>query len=82
MKSNNSDQTWFYCCSSLFIVTPSVVLCFVVRYFVSILACNGHDGEERACCSAWFVLLVSRDCSVALPCGAMGLSAVCDCSIS
>ena len=28
------------------------------------------------------VLLVSRVCCVALPCGAMGLSAVCDCCIS
>ena len=29
-----------------------------------------------------FVFLVSRDCCVALPRGAMGLSAVCDCGIS
>ena len=29
-----------------------------------------------------FVFLVSRDCRVALPCGATGLSAVCDCGIS
>ena len=28
---------------------------------------------------ALFVFLVSRDCCVALPRGAMGLSAVCDC---
>ena len=35
------------------------------------------DGKVRAGC---FVCLpgVSRDCCVALPCGAMGLSAVCD----
>ena len=31
---------------------------------------------------AYFVFLVSRDCCVALPRGAMGLSAVCDCGIS
>ena len=31
---------------------------------------------------AYFVFLVSRDCCVALPCGAMGLSAVGDCGIS
>ena len=30
--------------------------------------------------SSW--CLVSRDCCVALPCGVMGLSAVCDYSIS
>ena len=29
-----------------------------------------------------FVFLVSCDCCVALPGGAMGLSAVCDCGIS
>ena len=29
-----------------------------------------------------FVFLVSSDCCVALPRGAMGLSAVCDCGIS
>ena len=38
--------------------------------------------EERAGCFAKFVFLVSRDCCVALPRGAMGLSAVCDCGIS
>ena len=36
---------------------------------------------ERPIC-AYFVFLVSRDCCVALPRGAMGLSAVCDCGIS
>ena len=34
-----------------------------------------------ACC-AKFVLLVSHDCCVAFPSGAVGLSAVCDCGIS
>ena len=36
-------------------------------------------GRERAGCFAYFVLLVSRDCCVAFPLSAMGLSAVCDC---
>ena len=36
----------------------------------------------RAGCFALFVFLVSRDCCVALPHDAMGLSAVCDCGIS
>ena len=48
-----------------------IVLCFVVRYFMSILVL-------QLC----LVFLVSRDCCVALPGGAMGLSAVCDCGIS
>ena len=39
-------------------------------------------GEERAGCFAWFVFLVPRGGWVALPRGAVGLSAVCDCGIS
>ena len=45
-------------------------------------SCNHLDGEERASCFALFVFLVFRDCCVALPRGATGLSAVCDCGIS
>ena len=37
---------------------------------------------KRAGCFALFVFLVPRDCCVALPIGAMCLSAVCDCGIS
>ena len=37
---------------------------------------------EGAGCFAWFVFLGSRDGWAALPRGAMGLSAVCDCGIS
>ena len=44
--------------------------------------CNHLDGEERACCFTLFVFMVSRDCCVALPNDATGLSAVCDCGIS
>ena len=40
------------------------------------------DEEERAGCFALFVFLVSRDCCVAFPHDATGLSAVCDCVIS
>ena len=58
-----------------------VVLCFVVRYFMSILVlqsiCWGR--ESWLLC---FVFLVSRGGGVALPRGAMGLSVVCDCGIS
>ena len=39
-------------------------------------------GEGRAVCFAWFVFMLSRDCCMALPRGAMDLSAVCDCGIS
>ena len=39
-------------------------------------------GEERAGYFALFEFLVSCDCCVALPLGATGLSAVCDCGIS
>ena len=59
-----------------------VVLCFVVRYFVSILvlqsSCLGGKGWLL-----WLVCLhVSRGYCVALPRGVMGLSAVCDYGIS
>ena len=37
---------------------------------------------KRAACFAYFIFLMSRDCCVALPRGAMGLSVVCDCGIS
>ena len=62
-----------------------IVLCFVVRYFMSILVLKSswwEREEERAGCFAQFVFLVSFDGLVALPRGAMGLSAVCDCGIS
>ena len=50
---------------------------------MSILVCNHLDGEESTGCFAKIVFfLVSCDCCVALPCGAIGLSAVCDCGIS
>ena len=56
-----------------------IVVCFVVRYFFGIILMGKR---ERAGCFAWFVFLVSRGGCVALPRGAMGLSAVCDCGIS
>ena len=51
----------------------------IVEYLTTM---HNLDREERAGCFAWFVFLVSRDWCVALPRGAMGLSAVCDCGIS
>ena len=56
-----------------------IVLCFVVRYFVSILVCSNLNGEERAGCFALFVFLASRDCCVVLTHDATCLSAVDDC---
>ena len=46
--------------------------------------CNHLDEEERACCFVFIVFQMSCYCFcfVALPHGAMGCSAVCDCGIS
>ena len=63
------------------------VLClslFGMHYFVSFLVCNHLKEEERAGCFGFVVLRTSCHCicSVALPYGAVGWSAVCDCGIS
>ena len=59
-----------------------IVLCFVVRYFMPILVLQSSwwGRESWLLCLVHF--LVSHDGWVALPHGAMGLSAVCDCGIS
>ena len=46
--------------------------------------CNHLDEEERAACFALIVFLMSCDCycSMALPHGPVGWSAVCNCGIS
>ena len=53
---------------------------FYVLLYVTLFSlwfCNHLDGEERAGCFAFiFAFLVSCDCCVTLPYGAMGLSAV------
>ena len=59
-----------------------VVLCVVVRCFVSVLVLRSSWWGGGAGCFAWFVFLVSRGGWAALPCGAAGLSGVCDCGIS
>ena len=61
-----------------------VCLCFVVNYFVSFLVCNHLEEEERAGCFAFIVLRMSCycKCSVNLPHGTVGWSAVCNCDIS
>ena len=41
------------CCLLLLSLWESIiVLCFFVRYYMSILVCNYLDGEERAGCFA------------------------------
>ena len=60
-----------------------VVLCFVVRCFVSVLVLQSSWwGGGGGFCFAWFVFLVSRGGRAALPRGAVGLSAIWDCGIS
>ena len=60
----------------------AIVLCFIVRWFVSILVLQSSWSGRESWLLCYFVLMVSRDCCVALPHGAMSLSAVCDCGIS
>ena len=72
--------TW--CWLLLPLLDSVIILCFVVRYIMSILVFNHLDGEESTGCFTLFVFLVSRDCCVAPPHDATALSAVCDCGIS
>ena len=58
-----------------------IVLCFVVRCFMSIPVFRSSWWGGGAGYFAWIIFLVSHDGFVALPCGAMGLTAVCDCGI-
>ena len=62
-----------FCNCSMF---SSALLCVHSSFTIILM------GKERAGCLALFVILLSRDCCVALPRGAMGLFAVCDCGIS
>ena len=71
----------------LFIVTPIVGVCNCSMFCCTLLYVSSSFaiilmGKRELVVFAWFVFLVSRDCCVALPRGAMGLSAVCDCGIS
>ena len=71
-------------CSLLFVWVSVFSPCFVIHYAVSFKFCNHLDGEKRIACFILTVFLVSCDsqCSVALPDGAVGWSAMCDCGIS
>ena len=69
-----------------FIDTPIVGVCNCSMFCCTFLHVHSSFAiilmGKRAGCFAYFVVLVSRDCCVALPRGVMGLSAVCDCGIS
>ena len=70
-------------CLLLLPLWDSVIdLCFVVRYFVSILVLQSSQLGRESWLPCFVCLLVSHDCCVALPHDVMGLSAVCDCGIS
>ena len=56
-----------FCCALLCVHSSFAIISMGKRELVALLL---------------FVLQVSRDCCVALPHDAMGLSAVCDCGIS
>ena len=73
----------------LFIVTPIVGVCSCSVFCCALLCVRSGVavvlvgvGGGGAGCFAWFVFLVSRGGWAALPRGAMGQSAVCDCGIS
>ena len=60
-------------------------VCFVMHYLASFLALQSSCREKkRATCFTLTVFLVSYDClwSLALPHGAVGWAAVCECDIS
>ena len=58
--------------------------CFVMYFLVAFKLCNHLDEEERASLLYFNCFLMSCGClrSVALPHGAVGCSALCDCGIS
>ena len=59
-----------------------IVLCFVVRYFVSILVLQSSRWGRESWLLCFVSFPMSHDCCVALPYGAMGLSAFFYCGIS
>ena len=72
----------FRCWMLLQLWDSVIVLCFVVGYFVSILVLQSSQWGRESWLLCFVCYLVSRDCCVALPRNARGLSAVCDCGIS
>ena len=71
------------CCWLLLQLWDSIfVLCFVVRYFVSILVLQSSWWGRKSWLLCFVCLPGSRNCCVALAHNVTGLSAVCDCGIS
>ena len=66
----------------LFIVTPIVGVCNFSMFCCTLLYVHSSFAIILMGCFAWFVLLVSCDCRVALSRGSTSLSVVCDCCIS
>ena len=70
------------------VVTPIVGFCSCTMFCCALLYVHSSFAiilmgkRERAGCFVLFVFLVSRDCCVALPHDATGLSTVCDCGVS
>ena len=59
------------------------IFCFTLLYVYPCFAIILMGKKELVVLlTVWFVFLVFCDCCVALPRGAMGLSAVCDCGVS
>ena len=60
------------------------VFVFIMHFFVSILVCNHLEENEKTGCFS--IIVVQINCyykwHVALPHGAVGWSAVCECGIS
>ena len=86
-----SDLRWWFCCCWSIVLCTShwlwgfcVCLWFVMLCFKIYVHSYHLEEEEKAICFAFIVLQMYcyRKCSVALPHGAMGWLAVCDCGIS
>ena len=71
---------------SLLIVTPIVGFCNCSMFCCALLCVHSSFAiilmRKRELVALFFIFLVARDCCVARPRGAKGLSAVCDCGIS
>ena len=63
-------------------VSPILVVCNCIMFCCTLLYVHSSFSIILMGCFTWFVFLVSHECCVALPCGVIGLSAVCDCGIS
>ena len=68
------------------IISPIVGFCNCPMFCCALLSVHSRYAiilmGKREMVAFFFVSLLSHDCCVPLPHGAMGLSAVCDCGIS